>query len=204
MTAFDGFRRVFVMTLLAVFLLGAGRASADRVYLKSGDLLECVVVNETSASVTVQMEGGYVEFKRGEIVNVERASDEDNRGLIMRWKLAKKQTVEITKPKLASCGQFFSVSSGGAGKATPSFSSNGFVAFYERVHSQFLAFPPTAFILNLAPVAAYRRTHPSLYVLVFFSSILLAVTPIVALAQNGFLTWWNAEKRKRSKKQLSS
>lgn len=204
MNVFDGFKRVLVTTLFVSLFFGIGRALADRVYLKSGDLIECVVVNETSASVTVQMEGGYVEFKRGEIVNVERSSDEDNRGLIMRWKLAKKESVEITKPKLASCGQFFSVSSGGAGKATPSFSSNGFVAFYERVHAQFLAFPPTAFVLNLSPVAAYRRTHPSLYVLGFFSAILLAVTPIVALMQNGFLTWWNAEKRKRSKKNLSS
>ena len=203
MTAFAEFKRVLVLASIASIYLGTGQALADRVYLKSGDLIECVVVNETSASLTVQLEGGYVEFKRNEIVHVERASDEDNRGLVMRWKLVKKESIEITKPKMASCGQFFSVSSGSGGKTEPTFSSNGFVSFYERVHAQFLAFPPTAFVLNLGPVQAYRSKHPALYVMVFFSSILLAVTPIVALVQNGLISWWNAAKRRRAKKQLS-
>ena len=204
MIVFAEFKRILILTPIVILFMGGGRALADRVYLKSGDLMECVVVNETPASVTVQMEGGYVEFKRVEIVNVERASDEDNRGLVMRWKLARKAKMEITTPKMATCGQFFSVSSGGGGKSEPAFSANWFVSFYERVHAQFLAFPPTAFVLNLGPVQAYRRKHPALYVMVFFSSILLAATPIVALVQNGFLSWWNAEKRKRSKKQISS
>ncbi|MBI4430091.1 MAG: hypothetical protein HY587_00050 [Candidatus Omnitrophica bacterium] len=201
MTASDVFSRFLAPLFVFTIIIGAGSARADRVYLKTGDLIECIVVNEAPGAVNVQMEGGYVEFKRKEIIKIERQTDEENRALTTRWKLEKRGRVDFAKPKPSGCGQFFSVSTEGSRPAV----STGWVAdVHETIQKQFLAFPPTAFILNLGPIMGYRRNNPQLYVLAFYSFLLLFITPVVALTQNGIITWWNAWRRKRSKDKLSS
>jgi hypothetical protein len=185
-------------------LVWAGQVFADKVYLKSGDLMECIVVSEEPNSITVQMEGGYVQFKHSEIVNVERETDEGNRALSLRWRVSKKNRADLTKSKPQSCGKFFSVSPSASGQGRGAVSGSWFIDVQKRMEDQLMTFPPAAFILNLGPVAAYRRNNPTLYVLAFYSAILLILTPIVALMQNALITWWNARQRKRSKNKLSS
>ncbi|GEM_PF-3957856 len=197
-------RKQLFIFIIIFSLVWFGQAFADKVYLKSGDLMECIIVSEEPNSVTVQMEGGYVQFKRSEIVDMERQTDEENRALSLRWRLAKNNRADLTHPKPQGCGQFFSVSPSPSGQGKRAVSGSWFMDFQKRMEDQLMTFPPTTFILNLGPIVAYRRTHPTLYVLAFYSAILLTITPIVALMQNAFVTWWNAWQRKRSKNKLSS
>ncbi len=197
-------RKKLLIAAIVFSLVWLGQAFADKVYLKSGDLMECIIVNEEPGSVTVQLEGGYVQFKSSEIVNTERQTDEENRALSLRWRMAKNNRADLAHPAPQGCGKFFSVSPASSGQGKRAVSGSWFTDYQKRIEDQLMTFPPTAFILNLGPIVAYRRTHPMLYVFAFYSAILLSITPIVALLQNAILTWWNAWQRKRSKNNLSS
>ena len=197
-------RKKLLIAAIVFSLVWLGQAFADKVYLKSGDLMECIIVNEEPGSVTVQLEGGYVQFKSSEIVNTERQTDEENRALSLRWRMAKNNRADLAHPAPQGCGKFFSVSPASSGQGKRAVSGSWFTDYQKRIEDQLMTFPPTAFILNFGPLVAYRRTHPMLYVSAFYSAILLSITPIVALLQNAILTWWNAWQRKRSKNNLSS
>ncbi len=71
-------RRYFFGFLVVLFLFASRLSHAEEpatVYLKNGNVVECVILSESDTSVVVFWEGGEVTFNKNEISNIKRASD---------------------------------------------------------------------------------------------------------------------------------
>lgn len=190
--------RTFVFLTGLVLIVSAGWISlspvlADEIYLKSGDLVEGVVIGENTEGMNVEVQDGFVTFKRAEITRVTMASESENGTLRARWEEDRKRSGQ---------GGGLSVSFGKS-LTIPFSDLAGFFRwlkdFHRAIHTSFMAFPPTAFILNLGPIAAYRRNQPVAYVLGFYSALLLTFTPMVVFLRNAIVNIIQARKHKQDK-----
>lgn len=83
-------KEAVLLVLVYVFVFYA-KLNADTVYLKNGRSIEGIIKNEDKEIIDLEVYGGSVKFRKGEIEKIEKASLEDSNALRRKWE---KQKIE--------------------------------------------------------------------------------------------------------------
>lgn len=88
--------------LAGLLLLAPAPVRGDEIRLANGQILEGIVVDETTSQVKVQVTSqGYLWLDRAAVSSVERASEEDNQQLLDAWRRAERTVKDARREREA-------------------------------------------------------------------------------------------------------
>jgi Skp family chaperone for outer membrane proteins len=92
-----GIHPALVLLLLAFFL--SPPAAADEIYFKSGASHTGVIIRETKETVTFKTEMGMSTVARNKVNFIEKATPEENQGLLKKWRQEEQQVKEAQQAR---------------------------------------------------------------------------------------------------------
>lgn len=93
-------KEAILLVLVYVFIFYA-TLNADTVYLKNGRRIEGIIKNEDNEIIDLEVSGGSIKFRKGEIEKIEKSSPRDSNALRQKWERQKQETQDkILKQQL--------------------------------------------------------------------------------------------------------